>query len=322
MRDEHLDSGHQEGKSQGKLSPSDPDIDEIQPLFFDLIRLDKVEAVKSILHHFSKLDDSVRNELEDLVAFSGSASMAEVVCTLSAGDRALWHLARSIEGMNFETFRWFLSRIDDVIMKNRRLYDCGDVLRALLVSGSLEMLEQCDKMLIDMLTTNVPNSRKKEIPSSYSISQWVISATAGDLVRENILLSVWAALEMSSATSRFNSQENLDNALINVARSTCSLALTKALLEYGANANSQKHHHYMSPLHHAARQSSPQAAELMKFLLYHGADPEITSSRSKLKISEEKGAKEIAKWLGMSWDELIQKIKLDREKGICPPEYT
>lgn len=312
MRDEHLDSGHQETKSQAKLFPSNLDIDEIQPLFFDLIRLDKVEAVNSILHHFNKLKVSVQEDLEELVASSGSASMAQVVCKLEGRERDLLLLAKSIEGMNFETFRWFLSRIDNVIRERYTTYT-GKVLDALLKSGSLEMFQECEKYLIDMFCqTSLRQS---------SVLLSVIRATAGCPVREKFLLSLWAGLGTGNATSSFNSKQNLEAAVRNVAKTTCSLVLTKALFEYGAKSDSSISAHYTTALHFAARQSSPQAAELMKFLLYHGADPERQATRSRLKISEEKGAKEIAKWLGMSWDELVQKIKLDRERGICPPEY-
>lgn len=317
MRDEHLDFGHQEAKLQAELFPSNHDIDEIQPLFFDLIRLDKVEAVKSILHHFNKLNNSVQYELVKLAASSGSASMAQVVCNRYR-DRNLPLLANSIKGMNFETFRLFLSWIDDAIIKEEP-GRCGTILRELLISESLEMFQECEKFLIDMICICI-----SQYSGSYgnpSVRLDVIHATAGYLVRENFLLSIWAALEMRSATSNFNSQNNLCLALGNVAKTTCSLVLTKALLEYGAKVDPKKSVYFLTPLHLAARQSSPQAAELMKFLLYHGADPEFQARRSKKKISEEKGAKEIARWLEMSWDELIQKIKLDREKGICPPEY-
>lgn len=318
MRDEHLDSGHQEAKSQAKLFPSNLDIDEIQPLFFDLIRLDKVEAVNSILHHFNKLTNSVQCELEELVASSGSASMAQVVCNPWDKNKELVLLAKSISGVNFETFRWFRSRIDSVIRENYTNYG-GHILQALLKSGSLEMFQECEKYLIDLLCA--PEHGEKKQRQNVSLGSFVIQATAGCPVREKFLLSLWAALEMRNATSKFNSKQDLDTALRSVARTTCSLVLTKALLEYGAKSDSSKSVHYPTALHFAARQSSPQAAELMKFLLYHGADPEHQASRSSLKISEEKGAKEIAKWLGMSWDELVQKIKLDRERGICPPEY-
>lgn len=320
MRDEHLDSGHQEAKSQAQLFPSDPDIDEIQPLFFDLIRLDKVEAVKSILDHLEKLSSSVRAELEKLVVSYGSVSMAEVVYNRDNVFRVrdIIPLVFSIRGMNFETFRWLLSR--NGVTESKGTGEDGLVLRELLISGSPEMFQECEEYLIDR--SNKSKLERKEPYVDDSMSLGVIKATAGDLVRENLLLSLWAALEIRSATSKLKDQYNLDTALLNVAKTTCSIVLAKALLQYGANANFKKHDSYLSPLHYAARQSSLQAAELTKLLLYHGADPELQAGRSKLKISEEKGAKEIAKWLGMSWDELIQKIKLDREKGICPPEYT
>lgn len=318
MRDEHLDSGHQDAKSQAQLFPSDPDIDEIQPLFFDLIRLDKVEAVKSILHHFKMLHVLVREELEHLVAFSGSTSMAEVVCNC---DHSTVLLVNSIKGMNFETFRWLLSKNNMTGLKYSSV--ASSVLQELVISGSLEMFQECEKYLIDSSSTRILGGTDNSVDPS--MSRRVIKATAGDPVRENFLLSLWAALDMripTALTSKFKTEYNPDTALVNVARTTCSIVLAKALLQYGASANFKQSGYCPSPLNYAARQSSPQAAELMKLLLYHGADPELQAGRSKLKISEEKGAKKIAKWLGMSWDELVQKIKLDREKGICPPEYT
>ena len=38
------------------------------------------------------------------------------------------------------------------------------------------------------------------------------------------------------------------------------------------------------------------------------------AGKAKLKIRDEKGAKGIAKWLGMSWDELVAKAKDEAEK--------
>ena len=111
MRDEHLDSSHQEESSTSKPLSDDSEVDEIQPLFFDLVRLDKVEAVKSILHHWSKLNTSVQSELFSLVANSGSASMAQL---LGENDRlpsdiVLRFLPTAIESQNLETAGWWLS---------------------------------------------------------------------------------------------------------------------------------------------------------------------------------------------------------------------
>ncbi|MCJ1267692.1 hypothetical protein MMC22_007578 [Lobaria immixta] len=314
MRDEHLDSGHQEAKPQAKLLPSNPDLDETQPLFFDLIRLDKVEEVNRIFDYFSKLNDSVQKELKDLVASSGSASMAQVVCN---GPPNRDFLVKAIKVMNFETFRWCLSHIDSPIKELHASW-LSDIIGELIKSESLEMFQECEKYLIDRLSSRTYG---EGIPAHPSIEQEVIEATSRDPDREKHLLSLWATLKMRSTTSKFDDRFNLGDALLNVGKTTCSLALAKALLEYGAEIDFRRSDRYMTPLHYAARQSSPQAAELVKLFLYQGANPELQAGRSKLKISEEKGPKEIAKWLEMSWDELVQKIKLDRERGICPTEY-
>jgi Ankyrin repeat len=331
MRDKHLDSYHQEAKSQSKLLPDNLDADEIQPLLFDLVGLDKVEAVKTILHHFNKLDYSVKNELRKLAASSGSAAMVQLLWTAdeirarSGTWPELEFLIESIRGINFETLRCFLSRmdtrmdtrIDNLVRADSRKW--SNVLKALLESGSMEMFQEFEKYLLVEVSTIKPGENM--IPTA-ARSPAVIRATAGCPDREKLLLSLWAGLEMRNATSKFNSKTDLGVALGHVAETTCSRVLAKTLLEYGAGIDSRRSELYLTPLHRAARQSSPQAAELMRFLLYQGANPELQAGRSKLKISEEKGAKEIAKWLEMSWDELIQKVKLDRERGICPPEYT
>ena len=323
MRDEHLDSGHREVESQVESLSSNLDIDEIQPLFFDLIRLDKVEAVKSILPHFSTLSQGVRSELDKLTAFSGSASMAQVLFGYDDKDpdRGWRHrefLAESIRGKNFETLRWSLSRIDKMAESQVTVF-WDAVLLPLIQSGSLEMYQECKEYLIDAISTQ--NIAYTKTLAKESVMPNVIGATAGDPNRENMLLSIWAALQTRKTTSKFHTRVNLGDALGYVAETTCSLVLAKVLCEYGADVNFRRSNVYVTPLHRAARQSSPQAAEFVKFLLYHGANPELQAGRSKLKISEEKGAKQIAKWLEMSWDELIQKVKLDRERGICPPEY-
>jgi hypothetical protein len=324
MKDEHLDSVHQETKPQVKLLPSNFDVDELQPLFFDLISLDKVEEVKSILHHFIKLGPYAQRELKKLVASSGSAAMAQVVYSI-ADQKDGAFLIESIKGMNFETFRWFLYQVKDETIKLER-WEYVEVLEVLLKSGSLEMMQEYKSYHLDRMFTvmrrehHQRTGRFKSVIRLY-ISKDMMAATAGCPDRENLLLLIWAALR-TEFSSFFDDRFYLGDAMINVAHTTCSLVLTKALLAYGAEIDFRRGDTYLTPLHQAARQSSPQAAELMKFLLYQGADPEIMPPRQKKKISEERGAKEIAKWLGMSWDELTQKIRLDRERGTCPPEYT
>lgn len=315
MRDEHLDFSHQKAESQPEMLPSNFDIDEMQPLFFDLIRLDKVEAVKGNLKYFDQFTYPVQEELTDLVASSGSASMAQVLCTFRS--RVMRFCIIAVNSMNFETLRWFLTKFD--FTKTGIPDDIDQLYAALIRSGSLDMLQECKKkFLIPLLQFN--SSKYAILPF---ISATVIVATAGDLEREHLLLSIWATLERKNNTMF---REILEFALKVVAKTTCSLVLVKALLEYGADIDPRQLEecgiNSLTPLQNAARRNTPQAAELLKFLLYHGADPKHRPRRVRLKICDEKGPRNIAKWIGMSWDELVEMVKLDRARGYCPPEYT
>ena len=121
-------------------------------------------------------------------------------------------------------------------------------------------------------------------------------------------------------------ESTLGASLGNVAESCCSLALAKALLSYGAPINytnvGDTKGNYRTPLHRALRRSRPETAELARFLLYRGANPDTRALKSSVqRVEDEIGAREISKWLGMTWDELVAKVKADREAGFCPPEY-
>jgi ankyrin repeat protein len=87
------------------------------------------------------------------------------------------------------------------------------------------------------------------------------------------------------------------------------------LIDLGADVNYRRSERYITALHHAARSTSAEAANLMKFLLLSGADPDIQGLRSNLRVEDEKGAKGISKWLGVSWKELVEQTKKAREKG-------
>ena len=329
MRDEHLDSAHREAKAQAQLRPDDLDLDEIQPLLFDLVRLDKVDEVKRLLPYFHTLNFTVQSELKQLVASSGSALMAQVLISNPSTKDKFDYLVAAIRGLNLETSRWFLSLIGNLESRDYsfRLGDFDSVLAAILESDSMEIFQECEKFLIERSRVTYPKGKKRKrlgYTDPVRAFTWpnVINATARDPRREEKLLSFWTELRRRSRIA-FDDPYKLGDALIDVAKTTCSLPLAKALLEHGAKIDYRRGDTYLTPLHHVARKNSPQAAELMKLFLYQGADPEIECSSSKLKRpKDEKGAKEIAKWLGMSWNELVQKIKQDREKGIFPPEYA
>jgi hypothetical protein len=106
-----------------------------------------------------------------------------------------------------------------------------------------------------------------------------------------------------------------------VATSSCSITLARYLLEKGANINARQSIVCCTALQLAARKTSAEGAEMMRFLLLNGADPKADQIKTKSqdkkiirllpgkKIRDEDGAKGIHRWLGKTWDELIKEIQ-------------
>ena len=110
--------------------------------------------------------------------------------------------------------------------------------------------------------------------------------------------------------------------------------LAKALVECGADADfTGGRATERTPLHVAATKCTAAAAELMKFLLVSGANPDVSvrvgrglrpvspnrsrrqyERREERTPSMEKGAQNISKWLNMTWDQLVEWAKEQRNK--------
>ncbi|RYP49270.1 hypothetical protein DL768_004993 [Monosporascus sp. mg162] len=94
-----------------------------------------------------------------------------------------------------------------------------------------------------------------------------------------------------------------------------NIDLAHYLISRGADVDGRLNDTRLTPLHHAARQDSYEAAEFMRFLLLQGADPYARASRSGSRIEDEKGPKNISKWLGKSWDALVAEAEEELGRG-------
>lgn len=122
--------------------------------------------------------------------------------------------------------------------------------------------------------------------------------------------------------------EELTRILRNVVLGSRSHILSRFLMELGVDPNysgiaitSDRGRPY--PLHATLRRASPEAAEFAKFLLLSGADPYKTytsattqSNGKKILPSMELGAQDIQKWLGMTWDELVDWTQEERARRV------
>ena len=306
MRDDHY-KDHIVTGSQDIPHAENPDPDEIQPLLFDLVKADKVEVVKSLLYQFEALPKVVRKAIRECAVSFASAAMIDLIEPFREAESGFPDdmLRSCVRAANIDLFKHLLSR-----SKNHRRCYYSVVVDEVLRSDSEEIFESWVSYIdYDRNTMTI----RSKIPwGAYFTRSDVILATAGHPGRENLLITLW---EKTGILKSFN-RTYLASAIASVASSTCSVKLAKYFVEHGAEVdlNLRRSEAYFTPLHHAARRNSAAAAEMMEYLLLQGADPEVTGGRARFRIRDEKGAKGIAQWLGMSWDELIAKTKEERER--------
>ncbi|RYP77256.1 hypothetical protein DL771_001305 [Monosporascus sp. 5C6A] len=110
-------------------------------------------------------------------------------------------------------------------------------------------------------------------------------------------------------------KRSLEEGLARVASTTCSVKLAHYLISRGANVEGRQRPRYRTPLRHAARRDSYEAAKFMRFLLLQGADPYAPFGKLTNRIEDEKGPKNISKWLGKSWDAVVAEAKEELGRG-------
>ena len=304
MRDDHY-RDHIATGPQEIPHGENPEPDEIQPLLFDLVRAGKVEAVRNLLCQFEALPKEIKKAIRECAASFGSAAIIDLIEPFDKEYFPYHVLLYSIRAANIDLFRHVLSRSKNCDKANYT-HAYSSIVNEVLRSDSEEAFET----LLRHFESDLNTRRDKLLAWDALVTQRdSIQATAGHPTRENWLIIIWDKAGVPKLGDR-----TLGTALISVALSTCSVKLAKYFVDHGAEVDFRRSHSYLTPLHHAARQNSAAAAEMMKYLLLQGADPELKPTRAYLKIRDEKGAKGIAKWLGMSFDELVVKTKEEREK--------
>lgn len=303
MRDDHyrdhLATGPQKMPNAENLDP-----EEIQPLLFDLVRAGKVEAVRNLLFQFEALPREIKFAIQDCAASFGSAAIIDLIVPFVKNCVPAETMGISIRAGNIDLFKHVLSRsknCNEDYFKNK-----SRIVHEVLMSDS----EEAGETLLSHIESDLSTRRILSYPwDEQVLLRPAIQTTAGHPGRESLLITIWEKAGVPKSSNR-----TLGTALCIVASSTCSVRLAEYLVGHGAKVDFRRSNSYLTALQYAARQDSAAAAEMMKYLLLQGADPELKAERARLSIRDEKGAKGIAKWLGMSWDELVAKAKEEREK--------
>ncbi|KAI9708610.1 MAG: hypothetical protein M1820_003828 [Bogoriella megaspora] len=323
MRDEHFSQFHRKIKTDKDAAFENLNDDEIVPLLFDLVKADKVEPVRDLIMQFMQNPNLPPKEqdLEQLcrlAAVTGSSDMVRLLdesMNNSTRNYRKWRqimLRGSASTGNLESVQYLLSQI-----KSQNYETVESYAFIVLESDSDELYDEWIKHV--QFETKLPDAGETHPRGNELISANVIRATAHQPQREEMLLRIWTKMNLRTSCKA----TRLGAVLVNVASTTCSVKLATFLLDCGVAPDSRRRTTYPTPLRYAARQTTAEAAQLAKLLLLRGANPEpsmkkMNTSREReivaLPMREEKGAKDISKWLDMSWDELVLQTQREREQ--------
>ncbi|KAM3074006.1 hypothetical protein ACMFMG_008622 [Clarireedia jacksonii] len=317
MRDEHFAMSHQAKTSSTALQLSKTNPRDLKLILIDLILNADVDTVESVKSGAKKADIAGLPELSMEVIFreiAARGSLYQLRLLKELYYPNINHLRAGInsalKAKNEECFEALLnSFVKAETPSPHRLSLLSEFFHEVLSSDSIEAYSIYEKYAREDIDARIAEGKSKERIVSLFIRKKVLSTTTGNPQREQLLLNFINENNIIEAVSK----RGLGGALTHVAQSCCSVRLATCLIEAGADVDHRFSDIYLTPLHHAARNTSAEAAELMKFLLLRGADPQKLSARSKLQIRDEKGAKGISKWFGVSWDELVEQTKKERE---------
>jgi hypothetical protein len=323
MRDDHLGRAHSDLNKLAVNASHIEDDDEAKLHLLDLIKADLVEDVEAFLSTRNIMDKVQRDKHWDetmcsAAVFSGSLRMVKLLRSkfngldytmFFEGLRGSIEIYKYVIGGSFANDHWIITS-----------------------AGSLDDKEKLDiwvesvkQLLLSDRTFQTGNGTNK---FWHGIThQHVIRAMAKDIYTEGQLLQLWKLIQWGP-NAGMRRKRDLGDALTRVANAKCSVALAEYLLESGALVDRRRSDKYPTALWSAARQSTRECAALMKLLLLHGADPNIKRQPLKVrgsgwttftKIEDEIGPRELSKWLGITWDELVEETKAERlSKSLGP----
>lgn len=323
MRESHVKQAHQNDPPQVSDDVQDLTQDGVEALLSDLVQKNRVGDVRKVLSNFPNalLANESRHKLQLLAAFAASGDMLKLLEKPVENDGAKQLsealadcIAESIKGHNGSTLRYFLSQVKPYFLNyNISTEDSRGRLRLMHQLVSNDWLEGME-IWAKWLRSGVNIAPRDSMLRMLFVGKQTMQAVGSHLAGEQQLLYLWRDSRLTSVLDK----TWLSEALRNVAEFSCSITLAAYLLEHGADINGRRARRQKTALHHAAGNTSAEGAELIRFLLLEGANPEINQVyRGRVtRARDEQGAKDIHQWLGKTWDELLEetnRIRKDKQ---------
>ncbi|KAH8897615.1 hypothetical protein GQ53DRAFT_777961 [Thozetella sp. PMI_491] len=320
--------------------------EEWQVLLFELTKANDINSLHQLGPQFLSYLDGRGSWRSDLLAFPALLLAAKMGSLLMVETLARYMRGRAtVESENVDLFRWFLSR---VTAGDKPVF-YGPLLAPAFATASEELYAELEDYLLNPKRL-FRNSRPREfwewIPAKELIPQHEIrsvlfsgsafTATKKSEALEARLVQTWSRLIGVLGGGPLNPQF-LGWSLRCLAQSSCSITMATELLRLGAPINFPgprscaipqerpfpepgtrrqkrllKKRKGMTALHLASRRASEKASHFIRFLLERGADPEY--GYGDMKPAQEIGAKLMQKWLGQTWEEVMERTAEKREE--------
>ncbi|PYI36155.1 NACHT domain protein [Aspergillus indologenus CBS 114.80] len=302
MRDHHSAKAHRSPKSSDVIfDESDMSPEDAEAFIIDLVRSDDAGTLRSLPPTVLEVIDRYGYNFNKTLGESGSASTVEVLLPF-ASVKLIYSAA--ILATNIDLLNWLLDAGENV-----EISDAAYIVKCFSLCDSAEVHDIGRRWFMALRDAYEPATEdwSKRLYERL-MGEYIINATANKPGREDFLVSLW---DLSWPDIK---KGDISQALKTVAKTTCSLRLGQILIQHGANVNDTVKSK-VTALQYATRKSTANNADFARFLLFYGADAQHTSTSAK--ISDQIGAKEISRWLGVSWDELLEQARahVDRNAG-------
>ncbi|KAI1383676.1 uncharacterized protein F4822DRAFT_84758 [Hypoxylon trugodes] len=338
MRREHLKQAHRDDSERVSFDARNLARGGVETMLLDLVQENNVEAVRGILTKFPDAleDRATRNKLRLVGAFAASADMLKLLegpvgCNMAKGAFEKY-IQESIRGRNGSTLSYLFPQaipfdtLDSTYtVKNpeSNLYKIVSIVSRLVSSNWFEGMRIWSRQIRSGLD-RIPETRKSSIVKQLFGHERIFLAASSHLTAEQQLFCLWRDSGLAPLLGR----DWATSTLRVMVEHYPSIPLAQYLLELGADINYRSSRTRKTALHLAAKKkSTAKGAEMIRFILLNGADPEADQegtsgasghARPGKKIREEKGAKDIYKHLGKTWDELVKETRSIRnEKKEC-----
>lgn len=289
----HLPAASQLHENSDDFEKLDPE--EVQPILFALIIEEDIERTKRLLASSGgkRLKAEVIAAARQWAASElGSLAMTKLLTPANEKYVPPGIVASAVNSKDVEFVRWALAKA--------KASDCAKFMKVMLGTESDEIYALWEEYILNNLA---------------EVSEWqlnqgprlklenVFKQTLWNDVKNNTLKEARSKLLLRKLQGHIN-PGLLGTILVQIARSSCSLPLAEEVLKLGAPIDYPWGYgrNGMTAIQAAAKQTTEDAAHLMRFLIFKGANTDRSNYMKDL--ATEKGAAQIVTWLGVTWDEL------------------